>query len=422
MRRSFFATALALLAGACTAPYDPPAFQVEPASKDAHFVGVVDVVKSGKRFGQPPTRIVMAHGMCSGDVLVDDQGKADSWLNRRTAQITAQLGEGTTVGAAVRRDYGVLADNAGHAVSRFDVPVSSPNGDAILTFLAWGRSVDFAREALAFEHGDAPAFEDGGPPKRASINAALKEELMDRCLVDAVVYLGQAGDPIRNGMRQALCDVFDGRFQPAATPGDAETRAGCSIANPRGGPIVIATESLGSMITFNALSDISSGGADIQDVFATRLHAIYLLANQIPLLDQAFSHGAVPALAETEGGFRDLSAETDRSTLGFLRQLGTDQRTRIERFERTPVLSRDFGDGQIDLVVFVDPNDILGYRLNLKEFAADANLDAYNATNVVISKTGALLGVVADPRKAHSIAEQNDPTIDWMMTGHNGKL
>ena len=323
------------------------------------------------------------------------------------------------MGAAVRRDYGVLADNAG---SRFDVPVSSPNGDAILTFLAWGRSVDYARQALAFEHGDAPAFDDGGSPKRASINAALKEELMDRCLVYAVVYLGQAGDPIRNGMRQALCDVFDGRFQPAATPGDAETRAGCSIANPRGGPIVIATESLGSMITFNALSDISSGGADIQDVFATRLHAIYLLANQIPPLDQAFSHGAVPALAETEGGFRDLSAETDRSTLGFLRQLGTDQRTRIERFERTPVLSRDFGDGQIDLVVFVDPNDILGYRLNLKEIAADANLDAYNATNVVISKTGALLGVVADPREAHSIAEQNDPTIDWMMTGHNGKL
>ena len=422
MRRSVFALCCALLMGACTSLYNPPAFQVEPPSKDAHFLGVLDVVKSGASFSQQPTRIVMAHGMCSGDVPADEQGMADSWLNRRTAQITAQLGEGTTVGTAVRRDYGALEGDAGYAVSRFDLPVASPNGDAILTFLAWGKSVDYARQALAYEHSDTPAFEDGGAPKRASINAALKEELMDRCLIDAVVYLGQAGDPIRNGMRHALCDVFNGQFRPAATPGDAESRAGCSIADPRGGPIVIATESLGSMITFNALSDISSGGADIQDVFATRLHAIYLLANQIPLLDQAFEHGAVPGLATPARADRLLSAETDRSTLGFLRQLGTDQRTRIERFDRAPVLSRDFGDGQIDLVAFVDPNDILGYRLNLKEIAADRRLSAFNTTNVVISKTGALLGVVADPRKAHTIAEQHDPTIDWMMTGHNGKL
>lgn len=225
-------------------------------------------------------------------------------------------------------------------------------------------------------------------------------------------------------MRQALCDVFNGRFQPAATPGDADSQAACAIANPSGGPIVIATESLGSMVTFNALNDISSGGADIQDVFATRLHAIYLLANQIPLLDQAFAQGAVPGLGTPEGEFRDLAAEPDRSALGFLRQLGTDDRTRIERFDRAagPVLSRDFGAGEIDLVAFVDPNDILGYRLDLKKISDDPALSAFNTTNVVISKTGALLGVVADPRKAHSIAEKNDPTIDWMMTGHNGKL
>lgn len=190
MRLRLLTLASTLFAAACTAPYDPPAFQVEPNSKDAHFVGVRDVVKSAKHFGQPPTRIVMAHGMCSGDVPAKDQGKADSWLNHRTAQITAQLGEGTRAGAAVRRDYGTLDGDAGHAVSRFDVPVSSPNGDAILTFLVWGRSVDFARDALAYEHAKAPSFEEGGAPKRAAINAALKRQLMDRCLIDAVVYLG----------------------------------------------------------------------------------------------------------------------------------------------------------------------------------------------------------------------------------------
>ena len=117
--------------------------------------------------------------------------------------------------------------------------------------------------------------------------------------------------------------------------------------------------------------------------------------------------------------------EAEATSLEFLRQLGRDSQSQTKRFSRSaesPVLSRQFGDRQIDLVVFVDPNDILGYRLDLDKIAADDDLRAFNTTNVVISKTGALLGVVADPRKAHSIADQNDPTIDWMMTGHNGKL
>ena len=199
MRRTLFALALAV--SACSAPYDPPQFQFDPEiTKAAHFVGVSDVVKAGKEFRQPPTRIVMSHGMCSGKIPADKQMQPGSWLDLRTRQITAQLDPDAKIGAVVHQGYGVLEGGLGHAVSRFDVPVTSPSGDAILTFLAWGHSVNYARKALTFEHGKEPAFKDGGPPKRALVNAALKQELMDRCLVDAVVYLGEAGNPIRNGM------------------------------------------------------------------------------------------------------------------------------------------------------------------------------------------------------------------------------
>lgn len=46
--------------------------------------------------------------------------------------------------------------------------------------------------------------------QRASLNGALKTELVNDCLSDAVVYSGQHGDPIRAAMKLAVCHELGG--------------------------------------------------------------------------------------------------------------------------------------------------------------------------------------------------------------------
>ena len=65
--------------------------------------------------------------------------------------------------------------------------------------------------------------------QRASLNGALKTELVNDCLSDAVVYSGQHGDPIRAAMKLAVCHELGGTLvagQPcdltSAGPGDCD--------------------------------------------------------------------------------------------------------------------------------------------------------------------------------------------------------
>jgi len=144
--------------------------------------------------------------------------------------------------------------------------------------------------------------------KRASLNRALKEDVLDRSLADALLYVGSNGSKINDAMGETICRALTGNFRQDAC---AWSEAKDAITKkPRS--VVFVTHSLGSRIVYDTLLELagqklrtrageiaesnnasgSSGNADA-DAAAKREVALaigedssaaYMMANQLPLL------------------------------------------------------------------------------------------------------------------------------------------
>lgn len=382
MRFRFLALLLSSLA-ACSNPYATPVVE-----EGLGFRGVKDYLASS-----PTVRMVLTHGMCSGSHLATGPLETN-WVARRAMQIAAELGAPLDPQPRMRT-YPPDARATGEpAVERYDYTFTGTRGTVEASFLIWGRHVDAYRKALEFENtsGDGSP---GAPPVRAPVNAALKAELMNRCLIDAVVYLGRNGDPIRHQMRWALCDILGGRFAPASTAGAAETKAGCNAAQGFGDPAVLVPESLGSTILFDAFDDITpraalAGIADIRSIFLASNQLVYLQQGNRPLGPPASGRvRARRAAAEGDAltGFLDLAAPT-----GFR--------------------ARGLPGQPIELVAITDPNDPFGYRVN-QAAVAGRNIAL---RNVLVSNAPTILGVFSDPIAAHRNTERPQ-VIELIVNG-----
>jgi hypothetical protein len=87
------------------------------------------------------------------------------------------------------------------------------------------------------------------PYPRAAINRVLKDQIMDDCLSDAVIYQGKARDEISAQVQKAI-------VQASATSGGnirVEDILSASSAVPTAIPLVFITDSLGSKVTFDAI-------------------------------------------------------------------------------------------------------------------------------------------------------------------------
>ncbi len=389
------ALALALLAG-CSAPYATPEAQPSRALR-----GVVDYF--GDRFqpgGPRRVRMIFTHGMCS-------DSHREGWVAERAAQVARAVG-GTASVPLARNPYRPAgADPVTGAVQRHDVDIVSPQGTVAATFLTWGRQVDRYRENLAYENTRrGPTAPDA--PERASLNAGLKTELMNRCLIDAVVYLGPNGDPIRRNMRAALCDVLGGRFDETGS-GNPRVADRCQGLEADPVPTVLVPESLGSTILFEALTGLDDGEG--QRRLARSLgsvRSIFLASNQFPLLDQASEPDVGPGVSA-----RALARSDDRALGGALGDvlilLGTPPAAAL-RSARIAAPAEP-----VQLVAITDPNDVLGYRLDPEVFSPD-RYPWVEMTNVLVSNAPTWFGSVADPLAAHRKTAR-DPVFDLIARG-----
>ena len=100
-----------------------------------------------------------------------------------------------------------------------------------------------------------------------------------------MVYAGQHGDPIRAAMKLAVCRELGGT-PVAGQPCDL---TGAELDRP----IAVITESLGSKILLDAARAVfvegrpAAGGHSATTRRFASVQMIYLMANQIPLLDIA---------------------------------------------------------------------------------------------------------------------------------------
>lgn len=124
---------------------------------------------------------------------------------------------------------------------------------------------------------------------RRKYNRRLKDEMVNYGFSDAVMYLGPAGQDIRNAIKGAMCSAsLDAGGYQFKLQGDRISAANaCALAersNPQTNQFAFVSESLGSKITFDLMREALT---DDQETVIDRMIAgseIYMLANQLALL------------------------------------------------------------------------------------------------------------------------------------------
>lgn len=339
---------LALVAG-CTMPYRP-ALLTEPGQ----FPGLIDFAaqSASKR-----ADIIVVHGMCTHDA---------SWAAETVDILAQQLGAnaGTSPGPGLRAALG--------GVEVIPESVKTPVGELRFKALVWSPLTTPLKQQLCYDQTTKSSICTGAPPftpKRAKLNARVKDWLVDDCFPDALIYQGVGRDQIRSAMRDAILQ--------ATSDGDP------------GAPLVVVAESLGSKILFDTLLEMTEQPDTEHAAMQTLNRIAYLImaANQIPLLslaDQPLNNGMF-----AKGATGDS-----------LQQL-LQKRAPADKQRRAPQ--------RLTLVAFTDPNDLLSYTLLKERYAAEG----VAVHNVLVSNAPTWLGLFELPDRAH---------VDYLLNPDVGRL
>lgn len=356
-------------------PYAMP-YVEQPAADDAgSFDGLIDLAKSLP--ASTPVKVLWTHGMCT---------HPSSWVDDRL-QLLATAAGGRTETLEVR-------PVGRHGATLRTERITMPNRTIEVKFLNWSPLTAPYKKALAYNR---PTFDHGTTAyQRAILNKELKAGLVNDCLTDVVVYSGPNGQIIREAMQEAACDSMGGRM----AGGRCDMAEGASPAM-----LGIVTESLGAKLLFDALLtlwDNVSGNPDQTRRLATGLAAIktmYLLSNQLPLLDSAGPPSAGVGLAAMAPALPRRGDVSDVfGVLAHARRLFAPT---------TPPMT---------VVAFSDPNDLLTYRLTPASLAG--HLDDFRVINVIVSNDTTFLGYVERPDTAHCGYTWNAHVYELLARGY----
>ena len=271
-------TLFAALSAGCTTLAEPVVSA--PAGTPARFEGL-----TGLAVTPEPTAvdILLVHGMCSHDA---------SWANSAIAEVATMLG--ATSPPAIQR-----LPVAHSAAEVFGADLSTPQWSVRVAAILWSPllaptkarlSEEISRESDSAERptprqparftplaaapwSQGPAYSDAATSKFVPVSA-LRSQLIDDCLADAVIYLGRARDQINDEMQQSLLTAAR----------HFEARRGAETAVAR--PLVLITQNLGSKLAFDALLRMRQDYSlsHVGDHLAERARQSYLVADQLPFL------------------------------------------------------------------------------------------------------------------------------------------
>ena len=168
--------------------------------------------------------------------------------------------------------------------------------------MLWSGSTAEAKTKLHFD--DAPPRGDF-TWKRARLNARIKSELINDCLSHPQPTAGESGPALREMMKNALCETVDLSYD--------SSKGSCRETGAKGGregPILIVAESLGSKMVIDASFELLAGSSP--KAFERKLAfvpQVYMLANQLPLIDLAHA-----SQAPAEVGERSVPPVSDSAT------------------------------------------------------------------------------------------------------------
>lgn len=382
MKPFFILLIFVLSASGCARMYNTPEI-----SKDLAFAGVRDVVPPGGN-----ARLVLSHGMCSGE-------HNKSWANKRLNRIADLVGAapGTVT----------LSDTFPGKVERYDATLIGAEGRTYdMTFLVYGRPIDAAREILEDDSGRG-----GEKPRRASLNSAVRDVLMNDCLVDAVFYLGPNGDAIRRDVREFWCQYLGGQITDST--GRLDRALKCRINRvdvASNATIFLIPESLGSKVLFDAYRQVEVTGRVSRAQALGPVGGIHLVTNQVLLLDQA-GIASEDGEVKTQRRGPEAGGSISPSLDSFLSDAVRAPSLRSLGISKAPF--------KVPVVAYTDPNDILGYRL-----LPNGEFDRTIVVNVLLSNTGTFLPgapIISNPIDAHRGAENQEEIFAMILDGSDRK-
>ena len=348
---------LMVLLSGCTTPYSPPVV----VKGSPGFQGIVDQLAPSA-----PLDVVLVHGMCTHD---------ESWAYEAMDEILKAID--TNIKPSKEEALTTLS-TAMPKIQVIQREADTAGGKLRFTALVWSKLTEPLKQQLLFDMTGTPSdcrSADDCKPTRARLNGEFKDKLLNDCLADALAYEGVSRPVIRRAMVSVLAQVL----------ADGNTSR----------PLVLVSDSLGSKIVFDALSDMmdSASLASTQAVgrnTALRMGLVFMNANQLPILglaDQNVSQPP-PALAAAPAP--------------------------VDPLKRYLTARRQQGLAALTVVAFTDPNDLLSYRLLPSRYAGENVLIA----DVLVSNTKTYFGLVSRPDTAHLGYSTNPDVARFIACGH----
>lgn len=200
---------------------------------------------------------------------------------------------------------------------------------------------------------------------RRKYNGQLKDKLVNYGFSDAVLYLGPAGEQIRNAVRGAMCSAaLDASGYGFSAQGPRVNHLDiCQIAALRDietDPFAFVTESLGSKIAFDIMRDaMTDGRGNVYDDMIKGTQ-FFMLANQVPLL-------SISDISETARVTPEPYSDEERPTIIALSEINDFLTYELVPFYRN-LLSRSVRDDQNTADVMSESErsrlvDLLGFNV-----------------------------------------------------------
>ncbi len=351
------------LLAACSTPYRPPVV----VRDSTPFPGIVNLVQTGSGRALD---VILVHGMCTHDAAWANHGidRIAGVVSANVPEETALAGDGIQL---VERSQQI-----GATPVRFHALIWSPMTAALK------RQLDDDNTGTPTDCSDKGNGEC--KPRRAALNGYVKDQLLNDCLSDAVIYEGRSHDAIRDAMVESISRIVE--------------------RNPNGDrTLAVVAESLGSKILFDALSSMLESTQprtrELGQQASRRLGLLFMAGNQLPIL----------GLAE-----QDVNRRPDTRTATAPDSL---QRF-LELRRRQAGIPRAESVARLAVVAFTDPNDLLSYRLLPARYAApDMRVGDVAVADVLVSNARTWLGLIENPVAAHLDYLENPGVGDLIACG-----
>ena len=355
---------VSLLLFACTTPYKHP--QLRPA--DAGFAGIDDSFTAQTS----EVDVLLIHGMGTHD---------ETWVKSTANQLANALGFSAPADLPP-------ADLLRNGAKLYRYRLTRSNRHLNISAVLWSPITSPAKATLCYDVDQLTSL-CTDPSKfsketRAKANAYIKSQIMDDRLSDATFYLNE------DGGRLIREDVKDALLRSLSTEGLALDQLSPGVTpTAKIVPLFVISESLGSKIVVDSLREFEDSlqTRDFARLTRGNVHALFLLANQIPILNL---------------GVRDNQGRLD--AYDHLKTFARDRN--MYRSSRLPHVP-------LHVIAFSDPNDIFSYQLQSDALRAEGAI----ISNVVVSNDHTILGLYEDPGNAHTCYMQNSPVANAIAHG-----